>query len=389
MIHTLKKRTAVIVMIVAIFMADCVVYGQESGTDLDLYARSALLMDASNGRVLYEENGYEVMPMASTTKIMTCILALEYGNPDDIVTVSSYASSMPKVKLYIKAGEQYRLGDLLYSLMLQSHNDTAVAIAEHIGGSVEGFAELMNQKARDLGCTDTTFVTPNGLDGVNNAGKAHSTTAYDLAQIASYAIQNETFREIIATRSYSFSAVDASRSFTVNNTDAFLDMMPGAIGIKTGFTGEAGYCFVGALEDGDRTFVSVVLACGWPPHKSYKWHDTKLLMDYGISHFAYRLVETEQSVPDMPVVDGQEESVALAVASEDFSLLLSETEQVNRTRQLPDSMEAPVQKGTVAGYDRYYVNGELYKVFPIYVVENVAKIDYPYCLSLVLERILL
>lgn len=389
MIHTLKKRTAVIVMIVAIFMADCVVYGQESGTDLDLYARSALLMDASNGRVLYEENGYEVMPMASTTKIMTCILALEYGNPDDIVTVSSYASSMPKVKLYIKAGEQYRLGDLLYSLMLQSHNDTAVAIAEHIGGSVEGFAELMNQKARDLGCTDTTFVTPNGLDGVNNAGKAHSTTAYDLAQIASYAIQNETFREIIATRSYSFSAVDASRNFTVNNTDAFLDMMPGAIGIKTGFTGEAGYCFVGALEDGDRTFVSVVLACGWPPHKSYKWHDTKLLMDYGISNFAYRLVETEQSVPDMPVVDGQEESVALAVASEDFSLLLSETEQVNRTRQLPDSMEAPVQKGTVAGYDRYYVNGELYKVFPIYVAENVAKIDYPYCLSLVLERILL
>lgn len=389
MIHTLKKRTAVIVMIVAIFMADCVVYGQESGTDLDLYARSALLMDASNGRVLYEENGYEVMPMASTTKIMTCILALEYGNPDDIVTVSSYASSMPKVKLYIKAGEQYRLGDLLYSLMLQSHNDTAVAIAEHIGGSVEGFAELMNQKARDLGCTDTTFVTPNGLDGVNNAGKAHSTTAYDLAKIASYAIQNETFREIIATRSYSFSAVDASRSFTVNNADAFLDMMPGAIGIKTGFTGEAGYCFVGALEDGDRTFVSVVLACGWPPHKSYKWHDTKLLMDYGISNFAYRLVETEQSVPDMPVVDGQEESVALSVASEDFSLLLSETEQVNRTRQLPDSMEAPVQKGTVAGYDRYYVNGELYKVFPIYVAENVAKIDYPYCLRLVLERILL
>lgn len=389
MIHTLKKRTAVIVMIVAIFMADCVVYGQESGTDLDLYARSALLMDASNGRVLYEENGYEVMPMASTTKIMTCILALEYGNPDDIVTVSSYASSMPKVKLYIKAGEQYRLGDLLYSLMLQSHNDTAVAIAEHIGGSVEGFAELMNQKARDLGCTDTTFVTPNGLDGVNNAGKAHSTTAYDLAKIASYAIQNETFREIIATRSYSFSAVDASRSFTVNNADAFLDMMPGAIGIKTGFTGEAGYCFVGALEDGDRTFVSVVLACGWPPHKSYKWHDTKLLMDYGISNFAYRLVETEQSVPDMPVVDGQEESVALLVASEDFSLLLSETEQVNRTRQLPDSMEAPVQKGTVAGYDRYYVNGELYKVFPIYVAENVAKIDYPYCLRLVLERILL
>lgn len=127
--------------------------------ELSLYARAALLLDADNNRVLYEENGTQIMAMASTTKIMTCILALEYGNPDDIVEVSAYAASMPKVKLYMQEGEKYRLEDLLYSLMLESHNDSAVAIAEAVGGSVEEFAAMMNQKARDIGCY-VPFLSP-------------------------------------------------------------------------------------------------------------------------------------------------------------------------------------------------------------------------------------
>lgn len=388
--RSLFPRTVkVLVLAVLMLFRETVVFGQESDKDLDLYARSALLMDASNGRVLYEENGYAIMPMASTTKIMTCILALEYGNLEDTVTVSSYAASMPKVKLYLKAGEQYCLGDLLYSLMLQSHNDSAVAVAEHIGGSVEGFAALMNQKARDLGCTDTTFVTPNGLDGVNAAGEAHSTTAYDMAKIASYAIQNEQFREIITTRSYSFSSIKGGRSFTVNNADAFLDMMPGAIGIKTGYTGEAGYCFVGALEDNGRTYVSVVLACGWPPNKSYKWHDTKLLMAYGLDNFDYRNIEVQHEVSDMPVIQGQEACVGLTVEAEDFSVLLAEGERIRWKRELPQSMEAPIEAGTVAGYDKYYIEGTLYRTYPIYTTESVKRIDYPYCLNRILEKILL
>lgn len=385
----LRKMMTWTVMLFLAVMREVTVCGQEYGTDLNLYARSALLMDASNGRVLYEENGYEVMPMASTTKIMTCILALEYGCLEDVVTVSAYAATMPKVKLYLKAGEQYRLGDLLYSLMLQSHNDSAVAIAEHIGGSVENFAALMNQKARDLGCTDTTFVTPNGLDGVNAAGDAHSTTAYDMAKIASYALQNEQFREIIATRSYSFGTVDGSRSFSFGNTDAFLDMMPGAIGIKTGFTGAAGYCFVGALEDGDRLYVSVVFASGWPPNKSYKWHDTELLMEYGLENFAYRNVTVKKEVPDIRVTDGQTDSVGLCIQAEDFSLMLAPQEQVKWERELPESIPAPVRKGMVVGYDRYYVDGELYMVFPIYVNWSVEQIDYLFCLKQILEKILL
>ena len=131
---------------------------------LRLYSKSAVLMDASSGRVLYEKNGEEQLPMASTTKIMTLILTLERADLEDIVEVSAYAASMPEVKLHIRQGEQYRLKDLLYSLMLESHNDSAVAIAEYVGGSVGEFAAMMNHKAEEIGCNNTCFITPNGLD---------------------------------------------------------------------------------------------------------------------------------------------------------------------------------------------------------------------------------
>ena len=180
---------------------------EKSGGPGGLYALSAVLMDADSGRVLFEKDGYVKRAMASTTKIMTCILALEYGNLTDMVTVSRYAASMPDVQLNMKEGECYVLEDLLYSLMLESHNDTAVAIAEHISGSVENFAELMNEKAKNLGCTDTYFITPNGLDAskeVDGEMKIHSTTARDLALIMSYCIKNEDFLRITRTSSFTF-----------------------------------------------------------------------------------------------------------------------------------------------------------------------------------------
>ena len=151
----------------------------------DLYAQSAVLMDADSGRILYAKSGQKERPMASTTKIMTCILALENGNLSDIVTVSGNAAGQPEVKLGMREGEQYILKDLLYSLMLESHNDSAVAIAEHIGSSTEGFADLMNRKAEELGCLHTYFITPNGLDAQDEKG-VHHTTAEDLARIMKY-----------------------------------------------------------------------------------------------------------------------------------------------------------------------------------------------------------
>jgi len=245
-----------------------------------LHAYSAVLYDGEAGRVLYEKNGYEVLPMASTTKIMTLLVVLEHTEPTDIVTVSQTAAKQPDVQLNMNTGEQYYVGDLCYSLMLESHNDTAVALAEHVGGTVEGFAALMNAKAKALGAYSANFVTPNGLDA-----EGHGITAADLAKLAAYAVKQEEFRKITNTASHTFTELTKGRSFTVNNKDAFLTMMDGAIGVKTGFTGKAGYCFVGALERNDRLLISVVLASGWPPHKTYKWSDTKLLMNYGLEDF--------------------------------------------------------------------------------------------------------
>ena len=167
-----------------------------------LYAQSAVLMDADSGRVLFEKNGMDVKAMASTTKIMTCILALEQKAEDTIATFSEAAAKQPKVHLGAEVGEQFYLRDLLYSLMLESHNDSAVAIAETISGDVKSFANLMNQKAKEIGCENTYFITPNGLDASDENG-THSTTAVDLARIMIYCImdspQRERFPEIASS----------------------------------------------------------------------------------------------------------------------------------------------------------------------------------------------
>lgn len=352
--------------------------------EVKLYALSAVLLDATNNRILYEKNADQIMPMASTTKIMTAIIALENGNPDDVVTVSKKAASMPKVHLGMREGEQYYLKDLMKSLMLESHNDSAVAIAEHIGQSVEGFAQMMNQKARDLGCSQTFFITPNGLDAEIDE-KQHSTTAYELAKIAAYAIQNPKFDELIATRSASFNELTTQRSFTVNNKDRFLDMMTGAIGIKTGFTNKAGYCFVGAIERDGIKLVSVVLASGWPPHKNYKWTDTKALMNYGIDNYRYRNIEQEEIPESLAVLDGIEDETELYMEKEEISCLLSDWDKVKTECEMKDCVTAPVQKNEIVGYEKIYINDEVYKVFPIKVKNSVGKYTYRYCLDKVLK----
>lgn len=355
--------------------------------ELRLYAKAALLMDATNNRVLYEKNGYEVLPMASTTKIMTAILALEYGNLEDEVTISKKAASMPKVHLGMREGEIYKLKDLLFSLMLESHNDSAVAIAEHIGGSTEGFAELMNQKARDLGCENTWFITPNGLDAAQG-DKIHSTTAYDLAKIASYAVQNDLFVTLVGTESHSFSEKQSGRGFVVHNKDLFLGMMDGAIGIKTGFTNQAGYCFVGAVRKDDRTLVSVVLASGWPPHKTYKWADTKELMNMGVEDYSLRNVEGLKIPDRIAVINGVEDEIPLNMEWQDVSMLLADWDEVEVTVDLKENLEAPVEKGEIAGYERIEVNGQLFYAFPIETAAAVEEYTYDYCLKYLAELFL-
>ena len=347
--------------------------------NLTLHARSSLLMDGSNNRVLYEKDGYKRMAMASTTKIMTCIVALENAKFSDVVEISSYAARMPDVQLNVRTGEKYYLKDMLYSLMLESHNDVAVAIAEQVGGSVEGFATMMNDKARELGCENTNFVTPNGLDA-----EGHYTTARDLAVIASYAIKNPKFIEITNTSSYSFREIQKGRSFTVTNKNKFLYMMDGAIGVKTGFTGDAGYCFVGAIKRDDTTLISVVLGCGWPPNKSLKWSDTKELMNFGVTNYKQRQIFEKVDLEPLFVNKGQQKLEQLSMDG-DLKLLMRDDEKVTVEYHIPSYLTAPVKADTIIGEAKYFVNGQYYATVPIYTTQDIPKINFAFCLHRILN----
>jgi len=359
----------------------------EVAKELQLYAQSAVLMDAKSGRVLYAKNADEVMAMASTTKIMTCILALENGNLEDMVTASSYAAGMPKVKLYLREGEQYKLKDLLYSLMLESHNDSAVAIAEHIGGSVEGFAEMMNKKAAELGCESTYFITPNGLDSVNNdTGAFHSTTATELARIMAYCINEspgkDAFIQITQTPSYSFTN-SAGRSYSCSNHNTLLTMMDGVVSGKTGFTNKAGYCYVGAVQKDDKLFTVALLACGWPNNKSYKWADCKTLFNYGFETYFYNEIYEEQKFDPIYVAGGIPKendpyhnayvNLKVGVAPEPLKVLMKDTDMVEIRKRIPDALEAPVIAGTKVGSVVYSLNGEVLREEPVITADSVEK----------------
>ena len=362
-----------------------------------LHAQSAVLMDADSGRVLYGKEENQIRPMASTTKIMTCILALEEMEKNQMVTISDYAAGQPKVHLGVQSQERYYLKDLLYSLMLESHNDSAVAIAEGIAGSVESFADRMNRKAKELGCNHTYFVTPNGLDDSDEEG-THSTTARDLAVIMRYCMMQspmkEEFLEITQTRSYQFTDVDGKRNFICTNHNAFLDMMEGALTGKTGFTADAGYCYVGGLRQNGKTFIVALLACGWPNHKSYKWEDTRALMEYGMNEYEYRNVWQEVSIPDVFVTNGVrkqspfESNIQIEAhvdGKEDIPVLLRDDEQVKVQTEVESSVEAPVVKGETLGIVRYILEGEKIASYDVIADESIEKRTFKWCMCWILK----
>jgi len=390
--------------------------GSAALNENELYARSAVLMDADTGRVLFGKDEKSIKPMASTTKIMTCIVTLENADLADVVEVSAYAAKMPDVQLHIEKGEYYRLKDLVYSLMLESHNDSAVAIAEHVGGSVEGFAQLMNEKAASIGCTDTTFITPNGLDASetvtladgSSETKVHSTTAADLARILSYCIKQspkkDEFLKITRTAGHSFTDLikaedgtvsQGTRSFSCNNHNAFLHMMDGALTGKTGFTGNAGYCYVGALESKGRTFVIALLACGWPNNKNYKWKDARKLFQYGIDHYKQTDITDYDYDPKPITVEngaGKDRLLKTKIQIKPVAkqspqnMLISDSDVIKMRARLPEVLKAPVKKGDVIGTLDYYVNGQLTAQMPVTAPGDIARRSLWWYFKLVLSR---
>lgn len=397
-----KKTVLISVMMMIVILAQQPMDVFADEPDLKLYAKAAVLMDADSGRVLYERCGDEQLAMASTTKIMTLIVTLENASLDDAVEVSSYAASMPPVHLGMRKGEQYQLRDLALSLMLESHNDSAVAIAEHVGGSVEQFAALMNQKAAEIGCKNTYYITPNGLDA-EQGEKFHSTTARDLALVMSYCVakspQKELFLEITRTPNHVFTDLSGKRSFSCVNHNAFLGMMAGALSGKTGFTNKAGYCYVGALRRDGKTFVVALLACGWPNHRTYKWSDTRVLMEYGLAHYHYRSFnEVElprEATTDIIVSNGQgtrigERMCVPVEIDEDVAgiegLLMHEDEKITVTLQKVKELTAPVREGQTVGYISYEVGSQEWKRMKLVAAGEIKAVDLKWCIRRVLER---
>lgn len=397
-----KKAVLISVILTIAILIRQPMYVRADDAGLKLYAKAAVLMDADSGRVLYERCGDEQLAMASTTKIMTLIVTLENASLDDTVEVSAYAASMPQVHLGMRKGEQYRLRDLVLSLMLESHNDSAVAIAEHVGGSVEQFAALMNQKAAAIGCENTYYITPNGLDAVQGE-KFHSTTARDLALVMSYCVakspQRETFLEITRTPNHSFTDLSGRRNFSCVNHNAFLGMMTGALSGKTGFTNKAGYCYVGALRRDGKTFVVALLACGWPNHRTYKWSDTRTLMEYGLAHYNYRSFDEvtlpAETTADIIVNNGQGSMIGGRIlvpveVSRDMTgvggLLMHEDEKVTVTLQKVRELTAPVREGQTVGYVSYVVGNREWKRIRLVASGEIKAIDLKWCVCRVVEK---
>lgn len=397
-----KKAVLISVILTIAILIRQPMYVRADDAGLKLYAKAAVLMDADSGRVLYERCGDEQLAMASTTKIMTLIVTLENASLDDTVEVSAYAASMPQVHLGMRKGEQYRLRDLVLSLMLESHNDSAVAIAEHVGGSVEQFAALMNQKAAAIGCENTYYITPNGLDAVQGE-KFHSTTARDLALVMSYCVakspQKEAFLEITRTPNHSFTDLSGRRNFSCVNHNAFLGMMTGALSGKTGFTNKAGYCYVGALRRDGKTFVVALLACGWPNHRTYKWSDTRTLMEYGLAHYNYRSFDAvtlpAETTADIIVNNGQGSMIGGRIlvpveVSRDMTgvggLLMHEDEKVTVTLQKVRELTAPVREGQTVGYVSYAVGNREWKRIRLAASGEIKAIDMKWCVCRVVEK---
>lgn len=298
-IKILKKISIIILLIICLFLSiskantedkeniniNEILQAVNAEVDMPkISSKIALIYDRASGEVLYEKNGYRKAKMASTTKIMTCLVVLENANLNDIVTVSKKAAGTGGSRLGLKTNDKISINDLLMGLMLESGNDAAIALAECIGGSVENFAKLMNTKAKELGLKNTHFVVPHGLDN-----EEHYTTAFELAKITNYALKIEKFRNIVATREYNVTINGYNKA--ISNTNELLGNLDGVYGVKTGFTNGAGRCLVTSCKRGELDIITVVLGADT---KKIRTTDSINLINYAYKN--YKVVNIENII---------------------------------------------------------------------------------------------
>lgn len=310
-------------------------------------AQSAVLIDVESKRVLFEQNAHVKLPMASTTKIMTALVALKRGNINDIVEIDKDSVGIEGSSIYLYDGEKISLEDLLYGLMLRSGNDAAMAIGKHIGGDIDTFVKMMNEESKKIGANNTNFMNPHGLHDDN-----HYTTAYDLALITSKAMELEEFKEISRTKSWT---ANREKNFIFYNKNKTLWEYEGGDGVKTGYTTRAGRCLVTSATRNGIQLIAVVL-------NDYNWfQDCYALMDYGFDNYkAYDIIKKGQPIKKLPVLYGEKEDVTL-VTEEGFSYLLAEEEleKIKVDYRLKENIIAPVNKGDILGNANVYLEGKL------------------------------
>lgn len=347
----------------------------EEGETVESSARAAVLIERETGRVLLSCNPREPLPMASTTKVMTALMALEYGRLDEIVTVGKNAYGVPGTSIYLGLGEKITLKDLLYGLMLASGNDAAVAIAEHIGGDVNTFCQQMTRRAAELGCTDTVFVNPNGLPA-----QGHHTTARDLALIARQAMTYPLFRQIVSTRRASIPWEGRSYQRILNNKNRLLSSYEGATGIKTGYTRAAGRCLVfGARRDGMEV-IGVVLNCG-------DWFDEAArLMDRAFATYElFTALDEGESLRALPVNEAQQET-AYVCAGGRLCAPVPKGRVPDVEYDLPNQLQAGMKAGDTVGEARLLLDGETLSSIPLVLKEDLLRRDYGFELKKLLDN---
>ena len=350
-------------------------------------SRRYIVYDRISKSMIIGKNEDVKSAMASTTKIMTTIVILEKADLNEKVTVSAKAGGTGGSRLGLKRGDKASVRDLLYGLMLRSGNDAAVALAEHVGGSVKGFAELMNEKAIELGLTNTHFVTPHGLDDAN-----HYTTALELAKLTDYAMNNETFAKIVGTKSTTIYINNQSRQ--INNTNELLGVLNGVVGVKTGFTNNAGRCLVTETKRNNMDIITIVLGADT---KKDRTKDSVNLIEYTFSK--YKMYNLEEQIIEefnkwkninekrILIIKGKTSNPKLALgAIEKATIPICDNDKIEYSINALTEVEAPVEQWNVMGTLTVKLNGEILENIDIVNVNEVQKRDWKDYFKIVLNR---
>ena len=341
-------------------------------------AKSMALVDANSYRLLVGKNYEQKLPMASTTKVVTALTVL--NNCSDVnqeVLVSDKAIGIPGTSIYLRKGEKLTVKELLYGLMLSSGNDAAVALAIHVSGSIQEFCEEMKKTAISCGALNSSFDNPHGLDSKN-----HYTTALDLALITSKALENETFKEIVTTKNITIKGTNEGEKRYLKNKNKLLTKLDGCIGVKTGFTNDAGRCLVSAVEKDGKKLVCVVLNCG------PMFEESMDILNYGLDYYTnYELLAPYNYISNVAVLNGKKDKCKIYTKNSCNYLLNSfERSQIEYIYDIPASIEAGLKKDTVIGELKIYLNKNLIFSEKIYTMEEIESIDLSKKLEDIIEE---